>query len=119
MKRRICLAEAENRGKKRLIAVVEPYYAKSHRGRQPIGLARMLRVWFLQQWYGLSAEALQDTLHDSMAKRVLAGDELTRQLIDEIGIMLRVRGLIMKEGMIVDATIVDGATVDQDHLSLC
>ncbi|MGT2452701.1 IS5 family transposase [Cupriavidus basilensis] len=149
MKRQISFAEAESHGKKRvtrrqrflaemetvvpwsrLIAAVEPYYPKGKRGRPPIGLERMLRIYFLQQWYGLSDEALEDALYDSMAMRAFAGidlaveavpdattllkfrrmlvaHELTRKLFDEIGIMLCERGLMMKEGTIVDATIIE------------
>ncbi len=95
MKRQISFAEAEAHGKKRvtrrqrfltemenvvpwsrLIATVEPYYPKGKRGRPPIGLERMLRIYFLQQWYGLSDEALEDSLYDSMAMRKFAGIDL-------------------------------------------
>ena len=90
----------------------------------------MLRIYFLQQWYGLSDEALEDALYDSIAMRTFAGIDLavesvpdattllkfrrllvehglTRALFDEIGIMLCQRGLLMKEGTIVDATIIE------------
>ena len=40
--------------------VIEPYYPKARRGRPPIGIQRMLRIYFLQQWYGLADEALED-----------------------------------------------------------
>jgi IS5 family transposase len=96
------------------------------RGRPPIGLARMLRLYFLQQWYGLADEALEDSPYDSAALRAFAGidlaveavpgattlmkfrhrlekHELTRKLFDEIGIMLCERGLLMKEVTIVEA----------------
>lgn len=148
MKRQISFAEAESRGKKRvtrrqrfldemesvvpwqrLVTAIEPYYPKGRRGRPPIGLERMLRIYFLQQWYGLSDEALEDALYDSIAMRTFAGidlaveavpdattllkfrrllvaHDLTRKLFDEIGIMLCERGLLMKEGTIVDATII-------------
>ena len=50
----------------RLIAVIEPYYPKSgKRGRPPIGLERMLRMYFVQQWYGLADEAVEDSLAES------------------------------------------------------
>lgn len=50
----------------RLMAVVEPLYPTSGRvGRQPAGLAKMLRMYCLQQWYGLADEALEDALDDS------------------------------------------------------
>jgi transposase, IS5 family len=149
MKRQISFAEAESAGKKRvtkrqrflaemekvipwtrLLSAIEPYYPKGKRGRPPIGLERMLRIYFLQQWYGLSDEGLEDALYDSIAMRAFAGINLaledvpdattlvkfrrllvehglTRKLFDEIGIMLCERGLMMKEGTIVDATIIE------------
>jgi transposase, IS5 family len=149
MKRQISFAEAECTGKKRvtrrqrfltemnsvvpwarLLAALEPYYPKGTRGRPPIGLERMLRIYFLQQWYGLSDEGLEDALYDSIAMRAFAGidltvenvpdattllkfrrllleHDLTRRLFDEIGISLCERGLMMKEGTLVDATIIE------------
>ena len=57
----------------RLIAVIEPLYPTSGRvGRQPIGVSRMLRMYCLQQWYGLADEALEDALYDSQALRGFA-----------------------------------------------
>ena len=47
----------------KLLAVIEPFYPKGERGRPPAGLERMLRVYFLQQWYGLADEALEDALY--------------------------------------------------------
>jgi len=41
----------------RLCAVIAPHYPKGERGRPPIGLERMLRIYFLQQWYALADEA--------------------------------------------------------------
>ena len=49
----------------KLLAVLEPHYPKGERGRPPLGLERMLRVYVLQQWYGLADEALEDALYDS------------------------------------------------------
>ena len=46
----------------RLVALIEPFYPKGKRGRPPLGVERMLRVYFLQQWYGLADEALEDAL---------------------------------------------------------
>jgi transposase, IS5 family len=37
-----------------LLAIIEPFYPQGKRGRPPMGLERMLRVYFLQQWYGLA-----------------------------------------------------------------
>ena len=49
----------------KLLAVIESFYPKGERGRPPIGLERMLRVYCLQQWYGLADEALEGALYDS------------------------------------------------------
>jgi IS5 family transposase len=113
----------------RLVARLQPLYPKGERGRPPIGLERMLRIYFLQQWYGLADEALEDALYDSQALRSFAGidlnhdpvpdattllqfrhwlerHELTRVLFDDIAAMLEERGLLMRQGTIVDATII-------------
>ncbi len=57
-----------------LLAVIEPFYPQGKRGRPPIGLERMLRVYFLQQWYALADEALEDALYDSHALQSFARD---------------------------------------------
>jgi len=113
----------------RLVERLRPFYPKGDRGRPPIGLERMLRLYFLQQWYGLADEALEDALYDSQALRGFAGidltvatvpdattvlnfrhwleeHDLTRALFDEVGAMLEERGLLMRQGTIVDATII-------------
>jgi IS5 family transposase len=112
-----------------LVARLQPLYPKGKRGRPPIGLERMLRISFLQQWYGLADEALEDALYDTHALCGFAGidlnhdpvpdattvlqfrhwlkrHELTRALFDEVGRMLEECGLLMRQGTIVDATII-------------
>ena len=56
----------------RLVAQLQPLYPKGERGRPPIGLERMPRIYFLQQWYGLADEALEN----SHALRGFAGIDL-------------------------------------------
>jgi IS5 family transposase len=114
----------------RLIASIEPHYPRSGRvGRPPIGVARMLRMYFLQQWYSLSDEALEDALYDSQAmrefvgidlareqvpdattllrfRRLLEQHELTKAIFEEVNALLAKRGLLMREGTLVDATII-------------
>jgi transposase, IS5 family len=114
----------------RLIAVIEPLYPTSGRvGRQPIGISRMLRMYCLQQWYGLADEALEDALYDSQALRDFVGvdlsresvpdattllkfrhllqhNDLTKALFEEINAHLAEKGLLMRAGTIVDATII-------------
>jgi transposase, IS5 family len=113
----------------RLVTRLQPLYPKGERGRPPIGLERMLRLYFLQQWYGLADEAMEDALYDSQGLRGFAGidlsrdpvpdattilhfrhwlerHELTKVLFEEVGAMLAERGLLMRQGTIVDATII-------------
>src|ERR1700761_2359098 len=113
----------------RLVQRLQPLYPKGERGRPPIGLERMLRVYFVQQWYGLADEAVEDAFYDSQALRGFAGielnrdpvpdattvlhfrhwlekHELTKSLFDEVSAMLAERGLLMRQGTIVDATII-------------
>jgi IS5 family transposase len=114
---------------KRLVGVIEPHYPKGERGRPPVGIERMLRIYFLQQWYGLSDEGLEDAIYDSQAMRTFAGIDLsveavpdattllnfrhllekqglTKAIFDEVGAMLEEKKLLMREGTIVDATII-------------
>ena len=53
----------------RLCGVIDPHYPEGKRGRPPVGIERMLRNYFLQQW-----DALADEAHD-----------LTRQIFAEVG----------------------------------
>lgn len=113
----------------RLVALIEPHYPTGKRGRPPVGIERMLRIYFLQQWYGLADEALEDTIYDSQAMRTFAGidlglesvpdattllkfrhlleeHDLTRRIFEEVGALLSERKLLMREGTLVDATII-------------
>ena len=49
----------------RLVDRLRPFYPKGERGRPPIGLERMLRIHFLQKWYGLADETVEDALYDA------------------------------------------------------
>lgn len=53
----------------RLLVVIVPFYPKGKRGRPPVGLERMLRVYFLRQCNGLAGETLEDAPCDSQARR--------------------------------------------------
>jgi IS5 family transposase len=112
-----------------LLAVIEPHYPKGARGRPPIGVERMLRVYFLQQWYGLADEALEDALYDSQAlrsfaridlsaegvpdattllkfRRLLETHDLCKGLFTAINADLTARGLLLRAGTLVDATLI-------------
>src|SRR5215471_12003677 len=59
-----------------LLALIEPYYPKAGQGRQPLGLEKMLRIYFLQQWFNLSDPQAEDAIYDSEAMRRFARVEL-------------------------------------------
>ena len=106
-------------------------YPKPGQGRRPIPAATMLRIYFMQQWYGLSDPGMEDSLYDVESMRRFAGvaldaipDEttickfrhflerhgLTEVLFERTGQYLSERGLIVCEGTIVDATILAAPT---------
>src|ERR1700681_651871 len=75
----------------RLVERLRPFYPKGERGRPPIGLERMLRIYFVQQWYGLADEALEDALYDSQALRGFVGIELNRDPVPDATTVLHFR----------------------------
>jgi IS5 family transposase len=112
-----------------LCALVEPVYPKAGNGRPPVGLERMLRIYFLQQWFNLSDPAVEEALYDSVVMRQFVGidlgcepvpDETTackfRHLLEEHGLggkileavnlYLQSKGVKITTGTIVDATII-------------
>jgi IS5 family transposase len=62
-----------------LVALIEPHYPKGHRGRPPIGVERMLRMYVAQNCFGLSDEGIEDALYDSQAIRRFVGIDLARE----------------------------------------
>lgn len=112
-----------------LCARIEPVYPKAGNGRPPVGVERMLRMYFLQHWFNLSDPAVEEALYDSPTLRAFVGidlgqepvpDETTvckfrhlleqhglgRVLFDEVTQHLRSQGLAVSTGTIVDATII-------------
>ena len=113
-----------------LAAEIEPFYPRGEgRGRPPIGLERMLRMYVAQQCFGLSDEGIEDALYDSQAirgfvgidlnreaapdattllkfRRLLESHNLTQRIFAAINAHLALKGLLLKEGTVVDATII-------------
>jgi IS5 family transposase len=114
------------------LKLIAPVYPEAGNGRRPYPLETMLRVYLMQNWFSLSDPAMEDALYDMPALRQFAGltsldavpDETTilnfRHLIEEYELaqeifgcvvrLLRRRGLMLKEGTMVDATIIDAPT---------
>jgi IS5 family transposase len=125
---------------KRLRKIVRPYYYKGEGvGRRPIELERMLRIYFLQQWFTLSDPAVEEALYDSLSMRAFArvdlGEapppdettickfrhlleehELGKKLFAEVNRYLADCGITVSGGTIVDATIIHApsSTKNQD-----
>jgi IS5 family transposase len=130
----------------RLLALIEPHYPKAgpKGGRPPMPLETMLRVHFLQQWYALSDPMAEESLYDSEAMRHFAGIELgddripdettilnfrhllerhglTEALFAAVNAHLADKGITLRSGTLVDATIIDApfcATIDPLDQSL-
>ena len=115
-----------------LAQTITPFYPSSGgrgRGRPPIGLGRMLRMYIAQQCFGLSDEGIEDALYDSQAIRRFVGIDLSREsapdattllnfrhlleshqltesIFNAINGHLAAKGLLLREGTIVDATLI-------------
>jgi len=117
----------------RLVALVAPHYPVSGRGRPSMPIERMLRIHFLQHWFNLSDPAAEDALYDSESMRRFAGLELGEDAVPDESTILRFRhllerhrlserifsetkavleeaGLVIKEGTLVDATLIAAAS---------
>jgi len=115
---------------KELIEIISPYYPRAGNGRRPMPLSRMLRIYFMQQWYGLSDPAMEDSLYDIESIRrfaeidlevdvvpdettilnfrhLLEKHNLTKKIFESTKHYLTEKGLLLREGTIVDATIIN------------
>ncbi|MDP1998075.1 MAG: IS5 family transposase [Rhodoferax sp.] len=111
-----------------LVALVTPFAPAGKKGRPPFAIETMLRIHFMQQWFGLSDPAMEEALHDVPLYREFAGLDWTTRLPDEstilrfrhlldkhklavqilalINDMLRDKGLMLRAGTVVDATLI-------------
>jgi len=112
-----------------LLALVASHYSKGETGRKPVGLAIMLRVYFVQQWFALSDPGVEDALYESPVLRRFVGIDLGRapapdettilnfrhlleehelcgEMLDTVNHYLDSRGIRITTGTIVDATII-------------
>ena len=111
-----------------LLALIEPVYPKAGRGRHPYRLQSMLRIHLMQNWFGLSDPGMEEALYEIVPMRQFARLPLTGALPDETTVLnfrrllethalagkmfeavnahLGSKGMLLKRGTIVDATIV-------------
>jgi transposase, IS5 family len=113
----------------KLCGLIEPHYPKAGGGRPPIGVERMLRIYFVQQWFNLSDPAVEESLYDSAALCAFVGIDLGREpapdettvckfrhlleehqlggeILETVNLHLQSRGVRITTGTIVDATII-------------
>jgi IS5 family transposase len=118
---------------RKLTGLIGPHYPKGENGRPPVGLERMLRLYFLQQWFNLSDPGLEEALYESQVLRRFAGidlgkepapDETTickfrhlleehdlgRAIFEEVNAHLVAKGVKIATGTIVDATIIHASS---------
>ena len=111
-----------------LVALIAPYAPEGRKGRPPFPVEMLLRIHFMQQWFTLSDPAMEEALHDMPLFREFAGlnwdtavpDETTilrfRRLLEEhklapqilvlINELLSAKGLLLRAGTVVDATLI-------------
>ncbi|MBG0698092.1 IS5 family transposase, partial [Enterobacter roggenkampii] len=112
-----------------MTAVIEPFYPKAGNGRRPYPLETMLRIHCMQHWYNLSDGAMEDALYEIASMRLFARlsldsalpdrttimnfrhlleqHQLARQLFKTINRWLAEAGVMMTQGTLVDATIIE------------
>lgn len=111
------------------VDLVSPYAPEGKKGRPPFPLEAMLRIHFMQQWFTLSDLAMEEALHDTPLYREFAGldnwqtrlpdestilrfrhllekHELTAQILTVVNDLLRGKGLMLRAGTVVDATLI-------------
>ena len=116
-----------------LISLIEPYAPVSNTGRPAFPLSSMLRIHFMQQWFGLSDPAMEEALHDMALCRefaqldagatrlpdestilrfrhLLEANNLATQMLATVNAKLIERGLLLKTGTVVDATLIAAPT---------
>jgi IS5 family transposase len=116
-----------------LCSVIAPYYPTAGQGRPPLGLERMLRIYFLQQWFDLSDPAMEEMLYDSRTmsafakldlvterapdettickfRHMIEAHSLGQSLFVQVQSYLATKGIQVSTGTIVDATIVPASS---------
>jgi len=83
----------------RLVALIEPHYPHTGKGRPPHDLERMLRIYFLQQWFNLSDPQAEDAIYDSESMRRFARVELGDDKIPDESTILRFRHRLEQHGL--------------------
>ena len=76
------------------VGVIEPYYPKGKRGRPPMGIEKMLRMYLLQIWFNLSDPATEDAIYDSYAFRKFMNIDFMEEQVPDATTLLKIRYLL-------------------------
>jgi len=82
-----------------LCALIEPVYPKAGQGRPPVGVERMLRLYFLQQWFNLSDPAVEEALYESVSLRAFVDIDLGREPVPDETTICKFRHLLEEHGL--------------------
>ena len=114
------------------VSLIEPYYPKGKRGRPPMGIEKMLRMYLLQCWFSLSDAGVEDAMYDSYAfkkfsridflseqvpdattllkfRKLLVDKGINEKIFNDVNMRLEKAGLMVHGGTVVDATIIAAA----------
>jgi transposase, IS5 family len=83
----------------RLLGLIAAHYPKAGNGREPLGMEKMLRIYFLQQWFNLSDPQAEDAIYDSESMRRFARVELGEEGVPDESTILRFRHLLERHGL--------------------
>ena len=81
------------------LSLIKPYYPKSGKGRPPRDMETMLRMYLIQNWFYLSAEAAEDAVYDIQPIRQFVGINLSEECVPDATTLLRFRHLLEKNGL--------------------
>ena len=117
-----------------LLALIAPHAPRAKTGRPPFELETMLRIHFVQQWFGLSDLAMEEALFETALYREFAGLSSVERIPDRVSILrfphlleehqlatvnatLTDNGLMLREGTVVDATLIaaPSSTKNKEH----
>jgi IS5 family transposase len=84
---------------RKLFALMEPHYPKAGNGRRPVGVERMLRIYFLQQWFNLSDPGVEEALYDSATLREFAGIDLGCEPVPDETTVCKFRHLLEEHNL--------------------
>ncbi|MDV0478081.1 IS5 family transposase [Enterobacter roggenkampii] len=123
-----------------MVEVIEPFYPKAGNGRRPYPLETMLRIHCMQHWYNLSDGAMEDALYEIASMRLFARlsldsalpdrttimnfrhlleqHQLARQLFKTINRWLAEAGVMMTQGTLVDATIIEAPSSTKNKTAI-